>query len=169
MDEHEELRAQLKAYICKKFYTRRNILDMADEIVNQAFLDILKLSDLSLINFGYLSAACLRRAYKVFHYRDREDGRTTPLDNNTPLISEDNFVSEVEQTEDTAYVLVSLQTLKDVERIIVSERYYGCFTFREISERHGIKLNTVLSHHRRALAKLKPVLADYFIKENGNG
>jgi len=70
--------------------------------------------------------------------------------------------TKIEKAEDTVVILQSLQTLKQIEQIIISERYYGEFSFREISERHGINLNTVLSHHRRALEKLRPTLAKYF-------
>jgi RNA polymerase sigma factor (sigma-70 family) len=75
-----------------------------------------------------------------------------------PLIDEDNFVDEITRADDTAAIIESLQTLKHIEQVIVRERYYGDFTFREISERHGINLNTVLTHHRRALDKLRPKL-----------
>jgi len=79
-----------------------------------------------------------------------------------PLIDEENFVDEIVRAEDTEAVVRSLQTLKRVEQLIISERYYGDFTFREISQRHGINLNTVLTHHRRALEKLRPMLSNYY-------
>ena len=161
----ENLRGELVAYIRKKFYTRQNILDMADEIVNQAFLDVANAPGFTAdahYNFGYMSVACIRRAYKMFHRNERDNKISVSFELSTPLIDEDNFVDEIADADDTAFILQSLQTLKQVERIIVSERYYGDFTFREISERHNINLNTVLSHHRRALMKLRPVLAKYF-------
>ena len=164
MDNVETLRENLIAYIKKKFYTRRNITDMADDIVNQAFLDVTKSQDFNdgLYNFGYMSVACIRAAYKVFHRNDREIGVMSGFDLTVPLIDEDNFVDEIMQAEDTAIIFKSLQILKQIEQIIINERYYGDFSFKEISERHNINLNTVLSHHRRALEKLRPVLSRYF-------
>ncbi len=160
----ESLRRNLVSYIKKKFYTRRNITDMADEIVNQAFLDVMKSPGFcdEQCNFGYMSLACIRTAYKVFHRNDRDNDIKISFEMSAPLIDEDSFVDEIEKAEDTAVILQSLQTLKQIEQIIINERYYGNFSFREISERHGINLNTVLSHHRRALEKLRPILSLYF-------
>lgn len=164
MDNLEDLRDSLISYIKKKFYTRRNIMDMADEIVNQTFLDVTNSPGFSgeHYNFGYMSVACIRTAYKVFHKNDRDNNITVSFEISKPLIDEDSFVDEIINAEDTAFILQSLQILKQIERIIVNERYYGNFTFKEISERHNINLNTVLSHHRRALEKLRPVLSRYF-------
>jgi hypothetical protein len=62
----ENLRENLVSYIRKKFYTRRNVIDMADEIVNQTFLDVTKSHVFreDQYNFGYMSRACIRTAYK---------------------------------------------------------------------------------------------------------
>ncbi len=160
----ESLRKNLVSYVKKKFYTRRNITDRADDIVNQAFLDVMKSPSFSMeqYNFGYMSVACIRTAYKVFHRNDRDEDILLNFEMTEPLIDEESFVEEIERAEDTALILQSLQILKQVEQIIIRERYYGNFSFREISERHGINLNTVLSHHRRALEKLRPILSLYF-------
>ena len=165
MDNLEALWDNLAAYVRKKFYSRRNITDMADEIVSQTFLDVVKsdgFDEEKHYNFGYMSTACIRTAYKFFHRNERDNNIMRSLETNAPLIDEDSFVDEIINAEDTAFILQSLQTLKQIERIIINERYYGSFTFKEISERHNINLNTVLSHHRRALEKLRPVLAKYF-------
>jgi RNA polymerase sigma factor (sigma-70 family) len=137
---------------------------MAEDIVNQAFLDVTRSSgfDEGKLNFGYMSVACIRAAYKVFHRNDRDSGITVSYGLAAPLIDEDAFVEEFGRADDTAFIVQSLQVLKQVEQIIIRERYYGEFSFREISERHGINLNTVLSHHRRALEKLRPILSKYF-------
>jgi len=157
-----DLRARLVDYVRRKFYTRRNIADTAEDIVNQVFLDVARSPHFTQdkYNFGYLSAACVRAAYKAFH----QNNNALPLgfSSDLPLISEDCFVDEIMQAEDTEAIFTSLQTLKDVERTIIRERYYGDFTFREISEKHNIKLNTVLTHHRRALEKLRPVLPNFW-------
>ncbi|MDR0472271.1 MAG: sigma-70 family RNA polymerase sigma factor [Treponema sp.] len=165
MEDIETLRKNLISYIKRKFYTRRNIIDTADEVVNQAFLDVAKSSGFSVdqYNFGYMSTACLRAAYKIFHRNDLDlDIGMVRFDLTAPLIDEDGFVEEIEKAGDTAFILRSLQTLKQIEQVIINERYYGDFSFREISENHGINLNTVLSHHRRALEKLRPVFSKHF-------
>lgn len=164
MGDIENLRENLITYIKKKFYTRNNIVAMADEIVNQTFHDVRKSPCFTMeqYNFGYMSQACIRTAYKVFHRNDQDNDIMVSFDLTAPLIDEDNFVDEIEKAEDTAFIVQSLQTLKQMEQIIIRERYYHDFSFREISEQHGINLNTVLSHHRRALEKLRPVLSKYF-------
>jgi len=164
VDAVESLRKQLIAYVRKKFYTRRNIKDIADEIVNQTFLDVAKSPNFSAeqYNFGYMSLACIRTAYKIFHRNDYDNNVWVSFDLMSPLIDEDDFVDEIAKAGDTAAILQSLNTLKHVEQVIITERYYGDFSFREISERHGINLNTVLTHHRRALEKLRPILSLYF-------
>ena len=164
MEDIEALRENLVSYVKKKFYTRRNITDMADDIVNQTFLDVAKSPGFcdGHYNFGYMSAACIRTAYKAFHRTDKELGVLTGLDSTAPLIDEDDFVEEIIQADDTKFILQSLQILKQIEQIIINERYYINFSFKEISERHNINLNTVLSHHRRALEKLRPVFSKYF-------
>ena len=164
MEDLDGLRRNLISYLKKKFHTRHNILDMADEIVNQTFLEITKSAgfDKEQYNFGYMSVACIRTAYKVFHKNDNDKKINVCFDLTAPLIDEDSFTEEIENAEDTAFIFQSLQTLKQIERVIINERYYEDFSFREISEKYGINLNTVLSHHRRALEKLRPVLTNYF-------
>jgi RNA polymerase sigma factor (sigma-70 family) len=131
---------------------------MADDIVNQAFHDVAE----EKYNFGYMSTACIRIAYKAFHRNDRDAETVVSFELTAPLIDEECFVDEIERADDTAAILKSLQTLKQIEQIIIRERYFSDFSFREISENHAINLNTVLSHHRRALEKLRPVLTKYF-------
>ena len=163
METVETLRENLIKYIKRKFYTRRNIIDAADEIVNQTFLDVMKSPGFKneQFNFGYMSLACIRTAYKVFHRSDANDLNVS-FELSLPLIDKNDFVNEIAKASDTAAILESLTALKHIEQIIVRERYYGDFTFREISQRHGINLNTVLTHHRRALEKLRPILSLYY-------
>ena len=164
LEDIDSLRKNLVSYIRKKFYSRRNIIDMADDIVNQTFLDVSKSAVFNndQYNFGYMSVACIRAAYKVFHRNDNDKKIMVRFNLTSPLIDEDSFVQEIESADDTAFIFESLQTLKQIERVIINERYYEDFSFREISEKYGFNLNTVLSHHRRALEKLRPVLMKYF-------
>jgi len=164
LEDIDSLRRNLVSYLKKKFYSRPNIVDMADEIANQTFFEVAKSAcfNKDQYNFGYMSVACIRNAYKVFHKNDKDKNILVNFDLTAPLIDEDSFVEEIEKSNDTEFIFQSLQTLKQIERIIINERYYEDFSFREISEKHGININTVLSHHRRALEKLRPVLSKYF-------
>jgi DNA-directed RNA polymerase specialized sigma24 family protein len=80
------------------------------------------------------------------------------MDVGVPLVDETDAAREIIAAEDTAAILESLATLRRIERIVINQRYYGNFSFAEIAEANGLKLSTVLSHHRRALAKLRPAL-----------
>jgi RNA polymerase sigma factor (sigma-70 family) len=156
---------RLTDYIRYKFASRPSIADCAEDIVQQTLLDVLKSPDFSaeLLNFGYLSKAALRTAYKYFRRAEAGDALLLCL---APIISAEMFADELERSDDTEVVLASLEILRDFERIVISERYYGQFSFHEIAERHGLNLNTVLSQHRRALAKLRSELAPYYASTN---
>jgi DNA-directed RNA polymerase specialized sigma24 family protein len=62
-----------------------------------------------------------------------------------------------------------LKVLREIERVVITQRYYGDLSFVEIANTNGLKLNTVLSHHRRALGKLRPQLTKLlgYRKEEG--
>ncbi len=114
------------------------------------------------MNFGYLSVACLRIAYRMFRSKDFNLNAPMGLDDYSNVISERDFVEELIAAEDTSVILSSMIVLRQIERIVVTERYFGNLRFSEIAKRHNIKLNTVLSHHRRALDKLRGYLEKYF-------
>jgi DNA-directed RNA polymerase specialized sigma24 family protein len=145
-DRLECLRADLIRYIKHKFATRSNVVAAAEDIVQEAFASV----PMHLWNFGYLSKTALRLGYKQFSHWDAHC---------LPLIDTDVVVDELECVEDTVAVLQSLETLSQIQQIVIKERYYGQFSFADIALRHSIKLNTVLSHHRRALMKLRDELA----------
>ena len=71
------------------------------------------------------------------------------------FINEDDFVNDILKEEDTREILDSLEVLKQIERIIITQRYFGDLKFNEIAEKNNLKLSTVKSHHRRALEKLR--------------
>jgi len=75
-----------------------------------------------------MSVACIRVAYKLFHRNGRDKEILVSYDH-SPLINEENFIAEIVSTEDCAFIFQSLQTLKQVEQIIIKERYYGSFSF----------------------------------------
>jgi len=66
---------------------------------------------------------------------------------------------QIMEREQASEILESLDTLREIERSILTLRYYEDCSFSEISRRTGIKLNTVLTTHYRALEKLRPRLS----------
>ena len=147
----EKLRNQLIRYIRRKFSNLHNIYDLAEDIVHDAFL--LAKED-EQINFGYLSMVCIRLAYREYKRQKRQETDYIDL-----LISEDDVIKQILEIERASDVLASLDTLRDIEKTILTLRYYEDCSFAEISRKTGIKLNTVLTKHYRALEKLRPRLS----------
>lgn len=163
IEELQELRERLIVFVQRKFYSRQYIYDVADDIVNTAFMEVYRNPELQneRLNFGYLSKVCIHCAYKVFRHGDQDHQKAVPFDDCLDCVPASDFVDEILSAEDTATILDSLDVLKQIERAVIIQRYYGDYTFSEIAQQNNIKLNTVLSHHRRALEKLRPQLSKY--------
>ena len=110
-------------------------------------------------NFGYLSVACIRQAYKRFKAWDAQ--RSIALEDCLLFLSDGDVVDEIIQNDDTDTIFKSLEILKVIEKSIIIGRYYGDLKFSEIAENLGLNINTVKSHHRRALEKLRQRLSRY--------
>lgn len=159
MDEWEELRAELVSFVRRKFYSRPSVAELAEDIVNQAFVETMVNPE--KCNFGYLSKVCIHAAYRYFKRSDQNDTMLLPFSDTLDFMDENDVVEEIIQSENSSEILASLQTLKEIERIVIWQRYYVDFSFAEIAEQNHIKLSTVLSHHRRALEKLRPHLTGF--------
>ena len=155
-----ELRDALLRLIRHKFAGYPNVASLADDIVHDAYIKLRssRSYEPEKENYGYLSVVCIRLAYRKFMVQ-ATDFKQSYLDSEgTLLIDETDIADEIIQTENVSAVLESLKILRDIERIVIAQRYYGDFSFAEIAKANGLKLNTVLSHHRRALGKLRPQL-----------
>jgi RNA polymerase sigma factor, sigma-70 family len=164
MDKRGELREKLVRFVKAKFWSRAGIIHYAEDIVDEAFLALLENKDYKADkeNFGYMSVVCIRIAFKYFKKLDSSEKYNVSLYDCLEFISEADFVGDIMHNDDVSAVLNSLDILKEIEKIIITQRYYGNCTFAEIAEKNGIKINTVLSHHRRAIQKLRPVFTRYF-------
>lgn len=147
----EELRHELVQFIRRKFSNLDNITDLAEDIVHDAFLLI---KNEEHCNFGYLSTVCIRLAYREHKKQKRQEIYYIDL-----LISEDDVVAQVIEMERASDVIDSLDTLREIERKILTLRYYEDCSFAEISRQIDVNLNTVLTTHYRALEKLRPRLS----------
>ena len=155
-----ELRRSLLRLIRKKFAGYENVMLLADDIVHDAYVRVRSSKSYTpdKENYGYLSVVCIRLAYRKFMAQAKDFQQIYLDSEGTSLIDESDIVDELIREDDTSAVLESLKILRDIERIVVTQRYYNNFSFVEIAKQNGIKLNTVLSHHRRALQKLRPQL-----------
>ncbi|MBU0936649.1 MAG: sigma-70 family RNA polymerase sigma factor [Spirochaetes bacterium] len=172
MDNSAELRASLMSFLCVKFGSRLDIAVHAEDMVQDAFLYLEQAAakgqeTAGRRNFAYLSVVCLHSAYRYFRRQSASGCSPIPLTELCEVVSEQDFVAELLQREDTAEVLRSMETLRQMERIIVMQRYFGQQTFAEIARKNGLNLNTVLSQHRRALEKLRSNLMGRISHEEG--
>jgi len=156
-----ELFGELVRYIRIKFYSRPGIAEASEDIVGDVFLEFYARhgtgSDKE--NFGYLSVACIRHAYKRFKVWGAH--RSVALDDCLHFLSDDDVVDEIIQNDDTDAIFKSLDVLKVIEKSVIMGRYYGDLKFSEIAENLGLNISTVKSHHRRALEKLRRRLSRY--------
>jgi len=157
-----ELRDALLRLVRFKFAGYPNVAMMADDIVHDAYLSLRSSRnyDPTKENYGYLSIVCIRKAYRQFIAQTAQHRQLLIDMVGTSVINETDIADEIIRTENTEAVLESLKVLRDIERIVITQRYYGDFSFAKIAEVNGLKLNTVLSHHRRALGKLRPKLTN---------
>jgi len=161
--ERQVLRSDLVVYVKKKFTSRQDLVAMAEDIVNEAYMNLLKAKSFQAEkeNFAYLSKVCLRVAFRYLKRINRDLESTSPLNQCLNFIPVEDFVEDLIQEEDTKALLDSLETLRQIERIIISQRYFGDLKFHEIAKKNEINLNTVKSHHRRALEKLRRTLSKH--------
>jgi len=135
---------------------------VADDIVHDAYVALRSSKSFrpEKENYAYLSVVCIRLAYRIFMAQATELQKISIDIEGTSLIDETDIADEILQAENANAVLESLKVLRDIERVVITQRYYGDFSFAKIAEINGLKLNTVLSHHRRALGKLRPKLTN---------
>jgi len=157
-----ELRDTLLRLVRHKFMGYPNVALLAEDIVQSAYMNIKTSKSYTpdKENYGYLSVTCIRLAYRQFMAQSADFQQVYLDAEGTTLLDETDIADELIRAEDARAVLESLKTLRDIERIVITQRYYGDFTFAEIAESNKLKLNTVLSHHRRALGKLRPQLTN---------
>lgn len=96
-----------------------------------------------------------RRKRKAQLFADEQTtAALEPIDNNQS--AEEKLVL----AENTQKLQFAMKELSDIQQQILMLRFYGQFTFAEISEMVNTPLNTTLSHCRRALEKLRGYLGD---------
>jgi RNA polymerase sigma-70 factor (ECF subfamily) len=157
-----KLHNELLRLIQRKFAGYPNVASLADDIVNDAYMRLRssKSYEPEKETYGYLSVVSIRLAYRKFMAQATDFGQVYLDAGGTSLLDETDIADEIIKAENTSAILESLKVLRDIERIVITQRYYGDLSFAEIANANGLKLNTVLSHHRRALGKLRPQLTN---------
>ena len=156
------LRNKLFSLVKHKFASYPNVAILADDIVHDSYVNLRSSKSFrpEKENYNYLSVVCIRLAYRKFMAQSTDFNQLCIGEHGTSLLSEIDIADEIIQAENTITVLESLKILREIERIVITQRYYGDFSFAKIAEINGLNINTVLSHHRRALGKLRPKLTN---------
>jgi RNA polymerase sigma factor (sigma-70 family) len=158
------LRENLLRYVRRRFGNFGDIELASEDIVDQAFLAVLEgprgreLSE----NFAYMSRVCSTVAFRIYRSEQAEALARAGGEDPDSLPGAEDPVSPFLDEEAMSAIAASLETLRAIERVIIDKRYWGESSFAQIARDTGLNLNTVLSHHRRALERLRPRLAAYF-------
>jgi len=125
----EELRNSLLRLVRYKFAGYPNVVMLADDIVHTAYVNLKSSKSYSpdKENYGYLSIVCIRSAYREFITQATEFKQISIDEEGTTLIDETDILNEILQTENAEAVLESLKVLRDIERVVITQRYYGDF------------------------------------------
>lgn len=160
----EDIRGDLVRYVRSRFANVPGMDLACEDIVDEAFVAVLSGPRAAELpgNFAYMSRVAsnlARRAWRASRCdAELEAGGGDPdlvaggEDAGMPLFRE----------EAVATLASSLEALRDIERAVIRQRYWDGLSFAEIARRRGLPLGTVLSLHRRALARLRPLVARYF-------
>lgn len=107
----DSLRNSLVKFVKIKFSTYPNIINLADDIVHEAYISLLSSKKYSKDkeNFGYLSVVSIRLAYRQFMSQSMNHLQLTLDIPNTILISEEDFVSEILAAEKTEIILKTIK------------------------------------------------------------
>jgi RNA polymerase sigma factor (sigma-70 family) len=119
-------------------------------------------------NFAYMSKVSSNLAIRAWRASGRDAGMDAGFDDTDRLEGKDDPALPVLREEAVSAIASSLVALRDIERAVIRQRYWDELSFAEIARRSGLPLNSVLSLHRRALAKLRPLVASYF-EADGDG
>ncbi len=140
--------------------------EQTEEIVSIVFLKVIEKIDI----FDETKASFATWIYRIAqnslidYYRTRRD--QVPIDENKDVLPPVDFKGEMEliKNETRKEVYKALCELDAKTREIISMRYFGEMTVREISKALSMNESTVSSVHVRGLKKLKSLLGkDYFI------
>lgn len=162
-----EIRDDLVRYVRSRFANVPGMDLACEDIVDEAFAAVLsgpraaELAD----NFAYMARVASNLACRAWRAARRDSEFDAGVVDPDLLAGGEEAELPVFRGEAVAAIAVSLDALRDVERSVIRQRYWDGLAFAEIARRSGLPLGTVLSLHRRALARLRPLVARYFDDE----
>ena len=136
--------------------------DVADDLSQEVFLRAWKGLDL-YAEQGEAKAYLMKIAYRVVCNAKRRRSMEVNVDDETwtavePVDAKADPARNVHQTELNATLSAVLDQLSEAEKKVLTLRYFGEMKFNEIADLTEMPLNTVLSHARRGLARMREIM-----------
>lgn len=136
--------------------------DVADDLSQEVFLRAWKGLDL-YAEQGEAKAYLMKIAYRVVCNAKRRRSMEVNVDDETwtavePIDAKADPARNVHQTELNATLSAVLDQLSEAEKKVLTLRYFGEMKFNEIADLIEMPLNTVLSHARRGLARMRDIM-----------
>lgn len=136
--------------------------DVADDLSQEVFLRAWKGLDL-YAEQGEAKAYLMKIAYRVVCNAKRRKSMEVNVDDETwtavePVDAKADPARNVHQTELNATLSAVLDQLSEAEKKVLTLRYFGEMKFNEIADLIEMPLNTVLSHARRGLARMRDIM-----------
>lgn len=136
--------------------------DVADDLSQEVFLRAWKGLDL-YAEQGEAKAYLMKIAYRVVCNAKRRRSMEVNVDDETwtavePIDAKADPARNVHQTELNATLGAVLDQLSEAEKKVLTLRYFGEMKFNEIADLIEMPLNTVLSHARRGLARMRDIM-----------
>ena len=136
--------------------------DVADDLSQEVFLRAWKGLDL-YAEQGEAKAYLMKIAYRVVCNAKRRRSMEVNVDDETwtavePVDAKADPARNVHQTELNAMLSAVLDQLSEAEKKVLTLRYFGEMKFNEIADLIEMPLNTVLSHARRGLARMRDIM-----------
>ena len=136
--------------------------DVADDLSQEVFLRAWKGLDL-YAEQGEAKAYLMKIAYRVVCNAKRRRSMEVNVDDETwtavePVDAKADPARNVHQTELNATLSAVLDQLSEAEKKVLTLRYFGEMKFNEIADLIEMPLNTVLSHARRGLARMRDIM-----------
>ncbi len=142
---------------------RRVIIDLhlSEEVTQEVFITVWRDAVKYVPSLGSPSAWLMMIAHRRAVDTVRSNQSSRNRDDRwavTDAGSGDTVVDTVTQRSEAASVMSSLSYLSVLQREAIELAYFGCLTYREVSEKLDIPLPTVKSRIREGLQKLRPHL-----------
>ena len=136
--------------------------DVADDLSQEVFLNAWKGLDL-YTEQGEAKAYLMKIAYRVVCNAKRRRSMEVNVDDETwtaidPVDASSDPAQKIHQAELNATLSAVLDQLSEAEKKVLTLRYFGEMKFNEIADLIELPLNTVLSHARRGLARMRDIM-----------